>query len=72
MSAKRHVLEITPTEAQLRQLLADLQILRERTGAASNTAAILDAVHEAAYGRRDHEAAERRRHAPGPTPGGKS
>jgi hypothetical protein len=42
-------IEITPSPAQYEQLCRDLKILR-KGGAASNTAAILDAVRAAAAG----------------------
>ena len=67
---------ITPTDAQYYRLVADLEVLRER-GAESNTAAILEAVAEAAQDarRRDrvngtNQKAGRRRNAPGPASGG--
>ena len=46
------VLEITPTGDELRQLLADLQVLRER-GALTNTKAILESVRLAVYSGQD-------------------
>ena len=44
---RRPRVEITPSSSEYRQLCRDLAALRAQ-GAASNTAAILDAVHRAA------------------------
>ncbi len=49
LGGPRPRIEITPTADQYRQLCRDLARLRAQ-GAASNTAAILDAVHLAAAG----------------------
>jgi hypothetical protein len=46
-TAPRPCIEITPTADQYRQLCQDLKKLR-RSGAESNTDAILEAVHSAA------------------------
>jgi hypothetical protein len=70
----RPIIEITPSESAYRQLCRDLETLRA-AGAESNTAAVLEAVHQAAYDARkettmaEHEEmAGQRRHAPGPEP----
>lgn len=42
-------IEITPTVAEYEQLCRDLSVLRKK-GAATNTAAVIDAVHRAARG----------------------
>lgn len=47
---RRPCIEITPTPAEYEQLCRDLAALRE-AGATSNTAAILQAVHDAGEGR---------------------
>jgi hypothetical protein len=44
---RRPCIEITPSSTEYRQLCRDLAALRAQ-GAASNTSAILDAVHRAA------------------------
>ena len=44
---RRIKIDITPSEAQYRQLSQDLEYLRS-TGAASNTAAIVEAVRQEA------------------------
>jgi hypothetical protein len=65
---------ITPSGAQCRRLVENLEALRA-TGSESNTAAILEAVEALAAQRRDKVArsrkkAERRANAPGPASGG--
>lgn len=69
-----NVVKITPSPRQYDRLVADLSVLR-RAGAPSNTAAICDAVHEAAN--RPYPVGTNKRpgsadDAPGPTPGGQS
>jgi hypothetical protein len=70
----RPIIEITPSPEQYRQLCKDLKTLRA-AGAESNTAAVLEAVHQAAQNARkettmaEHkEMAGRRTNAPGPEP----
>jgi hypothetical protein len=70
----RPIIEITPSPEQYRQLCRDLKTLREE-GADSNTAAVLEAVHQAAHNARkettmaEHEEmAGRRVNGPGPEP----
>jgi hypothetical protein len=63
-------IEITPTPGQYRQLCRDLETLRA-AGAASNTAAIVEAVHGAVDNARTMDAQEmagRRTNGPGPEP----
>lgn len=66
-------IEITPSVAQYRRLYRDLAVLRA-AGATSNTAAIVEAVHDAAMrsmlGGDDRKKAGRRRNAPGTATGG--
>lgn len=58
---------ITPSAAQYEELVGHLETLRTR-GATSNTAAILDAVRQAAYDASTHQTAGQRANAPGPEP----
>lgn len=70
--ANREVeITITPSPDQYRQLCQDLEIMRD-AGATSNTAAIIDAVHQAAegYDADSKNMAGRRQNAPGPATGG--
>jgi hypothetical protein len=65
-------IEITPSQAQYKQLCRDLKKLR-KLGAPSHTAAILEAVHAAAEGNmlgRDPGTAGRRQSSPGTATGG--
>jgi hypothetical protein len=73
-NGSRPIIEITPSPEQYRQLCCDLETLRA-AGAESNTAAVIDAVHEGAHNARkeitmaEHkEMAGRRANAPGPEP----
>jgi hypothetical protein len=67
LQAVNPTLEITPTRAQYEQLCRDLKMLRQ-SGAPSNTAAILDAVRDAAVagkiGARSHGKGARTRPLP--------
>jgi hypothetical protein len=65
---------ITPSGEQYRRLVHDLDVLRA-AGAESNTAAIIDAVHQAANKARtmgETPMPRQRKSAPGPAPGGQS
>lgn len=69
----RPIIEITPSPEQYRQLCRDLEALRY-AGAATNTGAILDAVHQCAqnvaegYDDQATKMAGRRVNGPGPEP----
>jgi hypothetical protein len=67
------IIEITPSPDYYRQLVRDLEALRA-AGAASNTVAIVEAVHTAAADARrmakPKKTAGHRANGPGPEPGG--